>query len=140
MKNILNHFFVISTVLFIFSCKKTNDTAPVPDPVNPTEIDKTEKLTWKFDSFIVDDNHVAQIFPGAIFTVKQNANDLEMVSLKDKYTPLPITASTSLVGAINKSFNDVPSADKIAAYVKSLSTQKSDASQAYSEDLRITMW
>ncbi|WP_025142295.1 thiol-activated cytolysin family protein [Pedobacter jeongneungensis] len=134
MKNILNHCLVISALLFAVSCKKTNDTAPLPEPVNPAEIDKTEKLTWKFDSFIVDDNHVAQIFPGAIFSVKQSANDLEMVSLKDKYTPLPITASTSLVGVINQSFNDVPSADKIATYIKSLTTKNSDASQAYSED------
>jgi thiol-activated cytolysin len=132
MKNILNHSLVIFALFFAFSCKKTEKT-PLP-PVNPTEIDKTEALTWKFDSFIVDDNHVTQIFPGAIFNIKQNGSDLELLSLKDKYTPLPITASTSLVGVTNKSFNDVPSADKIAAYTKSLTTKNSDASQAYSED------
>jgi len=134
MKNILNHLLVISALLFAFSCKKTNDAIPVPDPINPTEIDKTESLTWEFNSFIVDDSNVTQIFPGAIFNIKKNANDLQLVSLKDKYTPLPITASTSIAGTANKSFNDIPSAEKISAYTKNLVFRNTAESQAYSEE------
>jgi thiol-activated cytolysin len=134
MKKILNHSLVIFALLFAFSCKKNNDTVPTPDPVNPTQPDKTESLTWEFDSFIVDDNNVAQIFPGAIFNAKQNGNNLELVSLKDKYTPLPITASTSIVGLANKSFNDIPSADKISTYTKNLTIKNSIENQAYSEE------
>lgn len=134
MKNKINYFLVVSTLLFVVSCKKANDTVPVPEPVNPKEIDKTEVITWKFDSFIVDDLNVKQVFPGAIFTIRENGNDLEVVSLKDKYTPLPITASTSLVGEINNSFKDVPSSEKIAAYAKSLPIKNDNESLAYSED------
>lgn len=134
MKNILHHFLVISALLFAVSCKKTEDPAPLPEPVKPTEIDKTVALTWKFDSFIVDDNHATQIFPGAIFSIKQNGNDLELVSLKDKYSPLPITASTSVTGFANQNFNDIPSADKISTYIKNLTIGNSTESQSYSED------
>ena len=127
---------IVSTLLFAVSCKKTNDTipAPVPDPVIPTEIDKTELLTWKFDSFIVDDGNVTQVFPGAIFNITENGNDLKLVSLKDKYTPLPITASTSLVGEGNKIFKDIPSFEKITAYAKNLQIKNNNESSAYSED------
>ncbi|QDW26781.1 hypothetical protein FFJ24_018900 [Pedobacter sp. KBS0701] len=134
MKNILNHSLVIFALLFAVSCKKNNGPLPVPESVIPTEIDKTELLTWKFDSFIVDDGNVTQVFPGAIFTITENGNDLKLVSLKDKYTPLPITASTSLVGEGNKIFNDIPSFEKITAYTKKLQTKNNNESSAYSED------
>jgi len=134
MKNKINYFLFFFTLLFALSCKKNNDTVPVPEPVIPAEIDKTELLTWKFDSFIVDDRNVTQVFPGAIFTITENGNDLELISLKDKYTPLPVTASTSLVGVGNKSFKDIPSSEKIAAYAKSLPIKNNNEIQAYSED------
>lgn len=126
---------IVSTLLLAVSCKKNNGPLPVPEPVIiPTEIDKTELLTWKFDSFIVDDGNVTQVFPGAIFTITENGNDLKLVSLKDKYTPLPITASTSLVGEGNKIFNDIPSFEKIIAYAKNLQIKNNNESSAYSED------
>lgn len=137
MKKILNYALVIFALLFAFSCKKNNDPAPTPDPVkpvDPTEIDKTESLTWKFNSFIVDDSNVSQIFPGAIFNAKQTGNNLELLSLKDQYTPLPITASTSIVGLANKSFNDTPTAEKISAYTKNLTISNTIENQAYSEE------
>ncbi|WP_293304757.1 thiol-activated cytolysin family protein [Pedobacter sp. UBA5917] len=141
MKNILNHSLIIIALLLTFSCKKTENPVVIPPdpvnpviPVNPTEIDKTEALTWKFDSFIVDDSNVSQIFPGAIFNIKQNGNNLELISLKDQYTPLPITASTSIVGIENKTFNSIPSADKISAYTKNLTINNTIESQRYSEE------
>ena len=132
MKNKINYFLVVFTLLFAVSCKKNNDPLPVHEPVIPTKIDKTELFTWKFDSFIVDDRNVTQVFPGAIFNIKQNGNDLELVSLKDKYTQLPVTASTSVLG--NKSFKDIPSSEKIAAYTKSLPIKSNNESTDYSED------
>ena len=137
MKNTLHHFLVIFALLFAVSCKKPE--VITPDPVKPPEIekpavDKTETVTWDFDSFITDDHNVAQIFPGAIFSVKQNGNDLELVSLQNKYTPLPITASTSIIGGGNKDFIDIPSADKISAYTKTLNITNTSLSQRYSEN------
>ncbi|WP_316825729.1 thiol-activated cytolysin family protein [Pedobacter miscanthi] len=136
MKNILNHALVIFPLLFTVSCKKDEAIVlPTEKPTDkPTENDKTTSVTWNFDSFIVDDQKVNQIFPGAIFNIKQNGNDLELISLKNEYTPLPITASTSIVGTTNKAFNDIPSTDKISTYTKNLTVKNTVEQQAYSED------
>lgn len=140
MKNTLNHFLVISVLLFAVSCKKTDkDIVPLAEPPiekpaeKPTDKDKTTSVTWNFESFIVDDSNVSQIFPGAVFDIKSKDTGFEMVSLKGKFTLLPITASSSIIGSADKIFVETPSAEKIFKYVESLSPKTSTESLTYNE-------
>ncbi|MFD2285652.1 hypothetical protein GJU39_08925 [Pedobacter petrophilus] len=131
MKKINLYYLALSLFLFSTACKKTTpDVVTIP----PSEKDKITSVTWKFNSFIADGQNVSQIYPGAILSIKQNGNNLEMISLQNQYTALPITASTSITGLGNPSFKDIPSSDKIYNYIKSLSIKNQSFSYAYTED------
>lgn len=135
MKNILHPLLLICVLSVIISCKKTDNTTPVINPVTPVqEVDKIQKLNWSFDTFYLDDNNVSKIFPGAIFIVNQNEKGIELTSVKDKYTPLPITASLSLTNTGKKIFNEIPSAEGTLNYIKNLNTTNSSLSLSSSEE------
>ena len=131
MKKTNLYYIGLTMFLFSIACKKTN---PEVIPVIAPEKDKLIAVTWKFDTFMVDNQNVSTIYPGAIFSIKQNGEELEAVPLQNQYTPLPITASTSLTSLANKSFHDLPSFGNTYEYIKNLTGKTALNSQVYTED------
>jgi thiol-activated cytolysin len=132
MKKTSIHLAFIALILISASCKK-NKTDNQPDNTK-SEPDKINVVNWKFDSFAVNNENVNNIYPGAIFDLKKTDNNFELNSLTGKYTPLNVTASTSLNGPNISHFEDIPSTEKIKNYVQSLSPEKANYSGAFSDD------